>query len=189
MRRKWWEGGWIAKIEWWKWWHAALIAQEGAKMLLQMPNRLRLVSNQFVHLPLLFILLGLPHGPLLLSLNPLPLSLLLAVNKPLKIYNTLLNGLYLSREMMDVITYTTVSFSKTWDLQLEGGEGLEESRVKRHVPRRRRPAGLNRGWWVKWGWWWRDGLIINVSALGLGSLLTLITILIILIVLSLLISS
>jgi len=130
-----------------------------------------------------FILSGFPHGSLLFMLNRASLSLFLSVNKPLKICNALLNRLHLSRKTMDVITYTSVTFSKTQDLQLEGGEGLKESGVKLHICRRnRRPASLKGGRWVKGRCWWWNGLLFNMSALRLGPLLALINIILLIII-------
>ena len=120
-----------------------MIAREGAKMLLQLSNRLQLSPEQLVHRPLLFILPGFPYGLFLLMLNLPPLSPLFAVNKSLKIGESLLNRVNTCREIVEVITYTSISLSKTRNLHFEGGQGLEEGRVKRHVHRRgRRPVGL-----------------------------------------------
>jgi len=55
----------------------------------------------------------------------------------------LMDSIHLSR--VGVIKHINAPFSNTRDIQLEGREGLEEGRVKRHVHRRRRPTGLNVG--------------------------------------------
>ena len=83
---------------------------------------------------------------------------------------------------MEVITYTSVSFSKTRDIQLEGEEGLEEGVFKWHVCcGRRSPVGLKGGRWVKGRWWW-NGLLLNMSVLRLRPLLALINIILIIVV-------
>jgi len=102
-------------------------------MIVQLSNGLQLLLDQFVRPPSLFILPGFPHGPFFLTLNPLLLLILLVVDKFSKIGNSLLNRVHVSKEMMEVITHTHLSFSKTRNLHSESKEGLEEGGIKQHV--------------------------------------------------------
>jgi len=105
-------------------------ARKGAKVLLQLPNGLGLLPDQLIHPLPLFILVGFPHCPLLLSPNLPQFSPFLAVDKPAVVCHPLLNRLYLSRRMMDLFTHANVSLSNTRHLHLKGKEGLKKGGVK-----------------------------------------------------------
>jgi len=143
------KGRCMAWIIWGEWQRALLIAREGAKMVLQLSNGLWLSPDQLVHPPLFFILPGFPYDMFLLALNLPPLLLLLAVHKPSKIGDSLINRVHASREMMEIMVHTSKALLKTRNLHLKGGEGLKESGVNLHAGRRgRRPSSLmGEGWW------------------------------------------
>ena len=144
-----------------------------------MPNGLETSPYQRIHPPFLFVLSNFPYCPSLLSPN-LPLFVLfLAVNKPPKVCDSLLNGLYSSIACGCHQAYqcTLLEYQRhpvRGQRRIGGRQGQTACTPKKKTHRSQ--------CWVKWGLWWWNRLILHMSAPRVGSLLPLINVILIIII-------